>query len=119
MSLATFVRSAIAVGVVLLATGLALAQGPARYEPARPTVSPYLNLFRRDLGRVPNYYTLVRPQLQQQAINERTQATLQRQRTQLQGVRQQLLNVERSTMRPTGSGGGFMNYSHYYNAPAR
>jgi hypothetical protein len=44
----------------------------ATYSP-QPTVSPYLNLFRTDLGSSNgglNYSTLVQPQLQQQRVNQ-------------------------------------------------
>ena len=42
---------------------------------SRPAVSPYLNLFREDFqgGGDFNYQTLVRPQLQQQQVNQRFQ----------------------------------------------
>jgi hypothetical protein len=64
------------------------AQDTDRYEPTTPTVSPYLNLFRNDQnGRtpVPNYYALVRPlqnqyrtnQIQQQILQQQTQAISQ------------------------------------------
>lgn len=36
-----------------------------------PTVSPYINLYRDNLPPVFNYYTLVRPPMQQQAYNAR------------------------------------------------
>jgi hypothetical protein len=41
----------------------------------RPTVSPYLNLFREDLSDAGdlNYQTLVRPQIQQQQVNQEFQ----------------------------------------------
>jgi hypothetical protein len=101
----------------------AIAQGqPRSYAPAQPTVSPYLNLLRRDTGPVTNYYTLVRPQQQQQAFNRQQQANNQQQQsvlqTQQQGIRtvqQGLLQVRQSQASPTGRSGGFMNYSHYYN----
>ena len=49
------------------------------YSP-RPSVSPYMNLFRgdNDYGRVDNYSTLVRPKLQQQQQNRQTQWTFAR-----------------------------------------
>ena len=85
----------------------------ARYQPQRPTVSPYLNLTRLNNGGVPNYYSLVRPQLQQQDFNARTE-TLQRQQT------GQLLQLERSAQSsivgstpaaPTGTASWFMTPS--------
>jgi hypothetical protein len=46
---------------------------------SRPAVSPYLNLFRDDLDGSGdfNYQTLVRPQLQQQQLNEQFQSQAQ------------------------------------------
>jgi hypothetical protein len=85
-------------------------------------VSPYLNLLRRDAGPIPNYHTLVRPQLQQQAINQQQQALNLQQQTQLQTqqqglqrVREGLLEIRQPQARPTGTGGGFMNFDHFYS----
>jgi hypothetical protein len=46
----------------------------------RPTMSPYLNLFRDDKGSqgIPNYYAYVQPQLEQQAAGERQQIQSER-----------------------------------------
>jgi hypothetical protein len=52
----------------------------ARYQPSTPTVSPYLNLTRFNGGGLPNYYALVRPQIQQRDFNLRGRA-LQNQQT--------------------------------------
>ncbi len=111
-------------GVVVLSASIVSAQSrPARYTPARPTVSPYLNLLRRDTGPVPNYYTLVRPQFQQMAINQQQQVInefqgqeLLNQQQTLQQVQDSNLRLRTPTMRSTGTGGGFMNFSHYYSS---
>jgi hypothetical protein len=120
------------IGVVIAfwGTQVTAQRQPRSYTPSQPTVSPYLNLLRRDTGPVTNYYTLVRPQQQQQAINRQQQANNQQQQsflqTQQQGLRtvqQGLLQIRQSQASPTGRGGGFMNYSHFYNfsrsAPTR
>jgi hypothetical protein len=46
---------------------------------ARPTISPYLNLYRdeADSEVVPNYFAFVRPQLEQQEANQRQQQQLE------------------------------------------
>lgn len=82
-----------------------------RYTPDRPTVSPYINLLRNDTGGVPNYYSFVRPQLDQQAVNRRNAATFQN-----QGIAVMKLETLAAggTNRPTGSAATFRNYSHYY-----
>ena len=54
----------------------------------RPTVSPYLNLTTRDASNgLPNYFTMVRPQLdrrQQDVAQQRQNASVQRQLSQVQ-----------------------------------
>jgi hypothetical protein len=76
-------------------------------------------LLRRDAGPVPNYYSLVRPQLQQQAINQQQQTiNLQQQsqlQTQQQGLQRVQLEIRQPSARPTGTGGGFMNFDHFYS----
>ena len=101
--------------VAVMAVHSATAQPPVvRYQPSRPTISPYLNLLRRDVGRIPNYHTLVRPQIQQYQNNQLQQYQLQQQQTAIQSNRQQILRVGEAAIAPTGSGAGFRNYSHYY-----
>jgi hypothetical protein len=103
--------------VLAIQSSVASAQYPQqpRYTPARPTVSPYLNLLRRDAGPVPNYYSLVRPQLQQQAINQQVSTNLLQQEQNIGQLQDATLRLKASSMRATGTGGGFMNFSHYYN----
>ena len=79
----------ILVGLVVIASGQAMAQSGSygiskpfsNYQP-RPTVSPYINLFRDlDSGSgVYDYQTLVRPYLRQQKTNTRQRMLNQRQR---------------------------------------
>jgi hypothetical protein len=99
-----------------------------RYQPSRPTVSPYLNLFRERTGTVPNYYTLVRPfqdqyhtnQLQQQYMRQQNQV-IQQLQSEVYGLQQ---NPASPQVAPTGKGGWFiqpgtrntfMNTSRYYS----
>ena len=131
-------------GLVVIATGQAMAQSSSygiskpfsNYRP-RPTVSPYMNLFRDSttLAGDFDYQTLVRPQLEQQRVNLRQQRTnlLQRQtnlQQQRSGQRQQqsiqMLDQQTSSpipqtvLRPTGVGlrrpvgSRFMNMYQYY-----
>lgn len=107
---------AVLMGVTLLLSRPALAQAPGGGY-TKPIFSPYLDLFRTDPGPLPNYYQFVRPkqQLLKTLQNQNTQ--LERQRASLGALRQQVSTMERqSEARPTGIGGGFMNYSHYYPA---
>jgi hypothetical protein len=79
-------------------------------------------MLRRDAGPLTNYFTQVRPQLQQQAINQQQQSINQQQQgllqTQQQGLRtvqEGLLQIRQPQASPTGTGGGFMNFSHFYS----
>jgi hypothetical protein len=55
--------------------GGAVVEKPFAHASHRPTVSPYLNLLREDLTDdvIPNYQTLVRPQLEQIAFQQSQQ----------------------------------------------
>lgn len=81
-------------------------------------MSPYLNLFREDLDGQSdfNYQTLVRPQLQQQAVNERMQreATEFNRRLQALGAQSDFNPAGSVSMPPTGHQTVFMYYGHYY-----
>jgi len=114
-------------GLALLA-GLAapaLAQVPgARYQPARPTISPYLNLLRPDDAILPDYYTFVRPQLQTEAyraqqsiVNRQQQSMLFQQQAEIEQVASGTFRTRAAQVRPTGTASGFMNTSHYFPLP--
>jgi hypothetical protein len=106
-------------GCLGIAGGSAYAQNPAGnliYSNifSRPTVSPYLNLLN-PAGAVglPNYFTLVRPQIDQRA-------GLSQQAAQLQQLNRQVsANTRRSRQGPeqvrsTGHPTQFMYYGQYY-----
>lgn len=88
-----------------------------------PAVSPYLNLFREDFGGNSdlNYQTLVRPQLEQQRINEQ----VQRQNIEISRKVQSLsarsdFNPQGSRQQsPTGHSTTFMYYGRYYPSAGR
>ena len=78
-------------------------------------MSPYLNLLNNNTSGVTNYQSLVRPLVQQgNAIN--------RQGSDLNRLQQQVSSQRSAASGYTGSSTGhvtlFMNYSHYYPAPA-
>jgi hypothetical protein len=98
--------------------GGALANKPfENYSPA-PTVSPYLNLFREDIGGNDdfNYQTLVRPQLEQQRFNDQVQRQAMDINRRLQSLSAQPdFNPQgNSNLMPTGHQTVFLNYSHFY-----
>jgi hypothetical protein len=74
-----------AVAIVVLGADASSAQ-VRRYEPARPTISPYLYFFQgRDSNPfLPNYYSFVRPLQQQYRNNQVQQQQLQQQERLLQ-----------------------------------
>jgi len=122
-SIANMVRNATTVPSAPVARG---AFGGALNKPfsnvfRRPTVSPYLNLFRDDgRGAVSNYQTLVRPQLEQiELMQQQTRQTrsLQRLNRQVQQLQQQAaFPISGSTqIRATGHTTQFMNLSHFYS----
>ncbi|MEO8165213.1 MAG: hypothetical protein ABI619_07430 [Betaproteobacteria bacterium] len=95
-----------------------VAQGGRRYEPRTPTFSPYLDYFRRDVGALDVYNSIVRP-------NQQLRSTLARQQSGLLQERQRIEQLQiraDSEITPTGIGSHFMDFSHYYprqQAPAR
>ena len=108
-----------------LSCGHEVAAQVARYQPQSPTISPYLNLTRFNNGGLPNYFALVRPQIQQRQVNLQEQARLrqnERQIVTLQNEVQQGI----TPAGPTGSNSWFMtpgkqatflNTSRYYPEP--
>ena len=108
--------------VCLIVNSECYAQRSSRYEPSSPTVSPYLNLLRRDSGGVPNYYSFIRPQQRQQTVNNRQRVVNQQIGRALQRQQDELLQFGdqmQTQITPTGSGSVFLNFSHYYFAPGR
>ncbi len=60
---------------------------PFQSVQSEPAISPYLNMYRRDIdNNLPNYFAFVRPQLQQQEANRQQAAELQQLRGQLQNL---------------------------------
>jgi hypothetical protein len=112
----------VAFATCLLIAGPASAQQSRRsyspYRPSTPTVSPYLDLFRRNTSDLPNYHTFVRPKLQTRAALQRQTGQIGALNQQFGGLRQQFSSLENTQASPTGIGGGFMNFSHFYSAPA-
>ena len=78
-----------------------------------PTVSPYLNLFRDERGAteaVPSYYTLVRPQLDQQATFQQQQREIQQLQRQLPGGSQ----IRSATVQGSGLQARYMDTAQFY-----
>lgn len=95
-------------------SGIATAQRPSdgQYRPARPTLSPYMGLLQTNTGPIPNYFSLVRPMMQQQSFNRQLS-----QATRAQSIQIQSLSTQGSQAQPTsqtGNASGFQQYLHYY-----
>ena len=98
---------AVSVASLCLAGGREGAAQVARYQPSTPTISPYLNLTRFNPGGLPNYYALVRPQIQQRQINLQEQARLRFQERQIIRLENEVQQVLAPTG-PTGTNSWFM-----------
>ena len=103
------ILTVLGLGVVLFGPNCNGQQIP-RYQPERPTVSPYLNLLRNDTGPLPSYHGLVRPLVNQAAVNQRS---AQEARSLGLAV-QSLQSVNSTTVSGTGTGSVFGNRSHFY-----
>ena len=96
----------------------------------RPTLSPWLDLYRQDLGVVDPYNEFVRPKFrmqkylldqnrqenQQQMQQRQTQQMQQRQQTDIEGLQnpqQQAIQPRQGFSSQTGIGAGFMNYGGF------
>lgn len=93
-----------------------VASKPFQGRSASPTISPYLNLFREeDSTDLPNYYTFVRPQLHQQAINRHQEAELSRLNRQIKTASYAGPSTSGSSLPATGAyGSRFFNNSRYF-----
>lgn len=93
------------------------AQQPFSNVQQTPTVSPYLNLLNRQGLGLPNYQTLVRPQLQTDQQFSKQQSQISRLAKQQAGLASQGLTGSRgisTQIRGTGHVTRFMDTSHYF-----
>lgn len=83
-----------------------------------PTISPYLNLDRDDDEQqiVPNYFTFVRPQMEQMETNRLQQRKIQQLQGQVQGMTTSGVAPQGATYRSpgTGSSARFMDTAQFY-----
>lgn len=84
----------------------------SQYRPATPTMSPYVGLLQTNTGSIPNYYSLVRPRLEQRAFNNQVQYTTRVQSLQIQEISSGTTAVAPSSQ--TGKGAGFLQFLHYF-----
>lgn len=84
------------------------------YQPAKPTLSPYLFLTRPQVGFFPNYHTFVEPYRAQTQINQIQQTQISGLNKQQQQMQQQM--VRPAAVAPTGHSSVYGNMSHYYSS---
>lgn len=81
-------------------------------------VSPYLNLYRSNnsFGAVNDYYTLVRPLLEQQIYNQQIQKEVQSLQSATQMQSQSLQHLDQRTDQLFGfpPSGSYMNFQNYF-----
>jgi hypothetical protein len=120
---------ALLAGSCLLAdAGVGYGQYQRRYEPSRPTVSPYLNLFRFNNSIIPNYQSLVRPEQESLRFQQRQQLYNRQQSLDVNQLRSNLNTLQQPAVAtelvaPTGHGAWFnrqggasyLNTSRYYS----
>lgn len=95
-------------------TGKPAKRASNRYVPARSTTSPYLDLTRAETGVLPNYFTFVRPKLDQQSINRFHSSEISDLHTATQQTQGDILKLTSPGLRPTGTGATHGNLLHYY-----
>ena len=103
--------------LLLSPAGWAYAQYPSldtrRFS--RPPLSPWLQLFRRDVGPLPNYHQFVRPEQRLRQTLTQQETALRWQGAQIRSLQGQATAGQRTGMpQPTGTGSVFLDYSHYY-----
>jgi hypothetical protein len=81
-----------------------------------PSVSPWLALSEPFSSSAHNYYTQVRPQLDQQRVNQQMAARNQQMQRQLNSMAAQgpYSPTGSTAMAPTGHAAAYMNYGGYY-----
>lgn len=83
----------------------------------RPTTSPYLNLLRpQGATGVPNYQSLVRPQLQQDRTNAQQRRTMNNLQNQISNLQVEGAPPPYTGVRPTGHRSSFMQTGNYFGS---
>lgn len=110
----------VAAVLVSVSASDAFAQGPPRYySPSGPTLPSQLNYFRRDVGLLDQFNTFVQPR---QQLDSQLHLLAAQQAADFRNTQRQLEQIKEirpSDAAPTGIGGTYMNYLHYYRLPTR
>lgn len=111
---ATTVITLLALAVTTSAHGSDRPRRPFETEDRRPRVSPYLNLVNNNQPAATNYQSLVRPQLEQQAMNRNQRAAINRLQRSAAPTRSQSTMQGNQHLRGTGHRTTFDDTSRYY-----
>ena len=92
---------------------------------SRPALSPYLNMYRGELGFTDPYNAFVRPYMQQNQRPERrttntgTAGSITSAYPNNELLRARARSQQQATagIAPTGTGSSFMNLGHFYQMP--
>lgn len=87
---------------------------PRYTSPRGPTITPYLDYFRQDVGALNRYYTFVQPRAQLTSQIGQMQNTISQQQTEIKNLQGQIAKPRESGAIPTGVGGSFMNHMRYF-----
>jgi hypothetical protein len=104
-------------GLVLLAVcvGVQSAQAQGLYRPAKPTISPWLNLYDRRAGPLGGYLSDVRPRMEAYQALGQQQKAIARQGEDIQLLGQQVTDIrQEGAIAPTGTGAGFMTHAGHF-----
>ena len=107
-------------GTLVGGAGVAVAQRPysnaSAYRPTRPTLSPYLQLFRTDPGQIlPSYQNFVQPRVEAREFRRQQQGNVQNLQQGLQRVQQQSQQLpSTSGTIQSGIGSGFQTSRQYF-----
>ena len=101
----------------LVGWGVACWSQPAeaqRYYGRRPTLSPYLHYFRGP-GPLGQYHSHVRPRVELRSTLAGQAGAIRQQQRSIGALQSEVSRFGTTgPTRATGTGSGFMNYSHYY-----
>jgi hypothetical protein len=119
MSRTDLLFAVLAVGTFVGGTSAAEAQRPhsnsSAYRPRRPTLSPYLQLFRTDPGQIlPSYQNFVQPRVEAREFRRAQKGNVQNLRHGLQQVQQSQQLQNTSGTIQSGIGSGFHTSRQYF-----
>ena len=119
MSRTVFCCAALTLATWVGGAGVVVAQRPysnaSAYRPTRPTLSPYLQLFRTDPGQIlPSYQNFVQPRVEARQFRRMQEGNVQNLQQGLQQVEQSQQFPSTSGTIQSGIGSGFQTNRQYF-----